>query len=89
ALVKQYARLFAMEDVKLTFQKEALWEAVDIAEKKKTGARALRSILEKALLGLMFETPSKEDVEEIIVTPDIIKRTGDAEIVKKSAKKTG
>ncbi len=89
ALVKQYARLFAMEDVKLTFQKEALWEAVDIAEKKKTGARALRSILEKALLGLMFETPSKEDVEEIIVTPNIIKRTGDAEIVKKSAKKTG
>ncbi len=89
ALVKQYSRLFAMENIKLTFQKEALWEVVDIAEKKKTGARALRSILEKALLKLMFETPSKDDVEEIIITPDVIHRTGEAEIIKKSAKKTG
>lgn len=89
ALVKQYARLFAMEGIKLTFQKEALWEVVDTAEKKKTGARALRSILEKALLSLMFETPSKEDVEEIIVTPDVINRSGEAKIIKKPAKKTG
>ena len=88
ALVKQYTRLFAMEGIKLTFQPEALWETVAIAEKKKTGARALRSILEKALLGLMFESPSKENIEEIIITPDVINGTGEAEIIKKSAKKS-
>jgi ATP-dependent Clp protease ATP-binding subunit ClpX len=88
ALVKQYTRLFEMEKIKLTFQKEALWEVVDIAEKKKTGARALRSILEKALLGLMFETPSKENIEEIIITPEVINHTGEAKIIKKSRKKS-
>ncbi len=88
ALVKQYTRLFEMEGIRLIFQTEALWETVAIAEKKKTGARALRSILEKALLGLMFETPSKEDIEEIIITPGVINRTGEAEIIKKSAKKS-
>jgi ATP-dependent Clp protease ATP-binding subunit ClpX len=88
ALTKQYARLFEMEGIRLIFQTEALWETVAIAEKKKTGARALRSILEKALLGLMFETPSKEDIEEIIITPGVINRTGEPEIIKKSAKKS-
>jgi len=88
ALVKQYTRLFEMERIKLTFQEEALWEVVDIAEKKKTGARALRSILEKALLGLMFETPSKDNIKEIIITPEVINRTGDARIVKKRKKKS-
>lgn len=88
ALVKQYTRLFEMEGIKLTFQPEALWEVVAIAEKKKTGARALRSILEKALLGLMFESPSKENIEEIIITPEVISRTGEAKIIKKSQKKS-
>ena len=88
ALVKQYTRLFEMEGIKLTFETEALWEVVGIAEKKKTGARALRSILEKAMLNLMFETPAKDDIDEIIVTAEIINHTGDAKIKKKSKKKT-
>ncbi|UCD93777.1 MAG: ATP-dependent Clp protease ATP-binding subunit ClpX [Candidatus Zixiibacteriota bacterium] len=88
AITKQYTRLFEMEGIKLSFENEALWEAVAIAEKKKTGARALRSIFEKAMLDLMFETPSKDDVEEIIVTADVIKGKGDPEIIPKSKKKS-
>jgi len=88
ALTKQYARLFEMEGVKLTFEPDALWEAVAIAEKKKTGARALRSIFEKSMLDLMFDIPSKKDVEEIIITSDVITRTGQPKIVCKSKKQT-
>jgi ATP-dependent Clp protease ATP-binding subunit ClpX len=61
---------------------------VGVAEKKKTGARALRSIFEKAMLDLMFETPSKGDVAEIVITPDVIKGTGGPEIIRKSKKKS-
>ncbi len=88
AIIKQYEKLFEMEGVKLSFEKEALWEAVDIAEKKKTGARALRSIFEKAMLEVMYDVPSKDDIEEIIITIDVIRGTGNPKIVKKSSKKT-
>ncbi len=88
AIIKQYTKLFEMEGIKLTFQKEALWEAVAIAEKKKTGARALRSIFEKAMLDLMYDAPSNENVEEIIVTPEVISTSGKPKIIKKSSKKT-
>jgi ATP-dependent Clp protease ATP-binding subunit ClpX len=89
ALTRQYTRLFEMEGIKLTFETEALWEAVAIAEKKRTGARALRSIFEKAMLELMFEMPSKDDVEEVIVTRDVVLRTGKAKIIGKAQKQTG
>ncbi len=88
AITKQYERLFEMEGIKMTFEKEALWEAVAIAERKKTGARALRSIFEKAMLNIMFETPSEDDVEEIIITPGVITGTGEPKIIHKSQKKT-
>ncbi|MEP0827308.1 MAG: ATP-dependent Clp protease ATP-binding subunit ClpX [bacterium] len=89
ALTKQYARLFEMEGIKLTFETEALWEAVAIAEKKKTGARALRSIFEKAMLDLMFELPSKDDIEEVIITPGVINRTGAPKFLRRSQRQTG
>ncbi|MCX6826618.1 MAG: ATP-dependent Clp protease ATP-binding subunit ClpX [candidate division Zixibacteria bacterium] len=88
ALIKQYLRLFEMEGIKLTFATEALWEAVAMAEKKKTGARALRSIFEKAMLDLMFEIPSNENVEEIIITTDVITRTAPPKIIYRSKKRT-
>jgi ATP-dependent Clp protease ATP-binding subunit ClpX len=88
AITKQFCRLFEMEGVKLTFQKEALWEAVIIAEKKKTGARALRSVFEKAMLDIMYETPSKSNIEEIIITPEVISGDGKPIIINKSKKKT-
>ncbi|MEW6412029.1 MAG: ATP-dependent Clp protease ATP-binding subunit ClpX [Candidatus Zixiibacteriota bacterium] len=72
ALTKQYMRLMEMEGVKLTFEPKALKAAVKIAQERKTGARALRSILEKAMLDVMFEVPSKSDIAEVIVTEKTI-----------------
>ena len=67
ALTKQYARLFDMEGVKLTFQEDALLEVAKRAIERNTGARGLRSILETYLLDTMYELPGMEGAEEVIV----------------------
>lgn len=72
ALVKQYERLFEMEGVKLTFDPEALRSIIRLAQKRKTGARALRSITEEALTDTLFEIPGRKDVAEVIITADTI-----------------
>ncbi len=72
ALVKQYAKLFEMEDAKLTFDKKALQKVVEIAEEKKTGARGLRNVIESALTHVMYELPSRTDVEKVIITEEVI-----------------
>jgi ATP-dependent Clp protease ATP-binding subunit ClpX len=72
ALVKQYQRLFEMEEVKLEFRDEALRSIAGKAIKRKTGARGLRSILETILLDSMFDLPSMDDVEEIIINSDVV-----------------
>ena len=72
ALIKQYQRLFEMEDVKLEFRDDALRSIAVKAIERKTGARGLRSILEAILLDSMFELPEKSDVEEIIINSDVV-----------------
>ncbi|MEM7444455.1 MAG: ATP-dependent Clp protease ATP-binding subunit ClpX [Pseudomonadota bacterium] len=72
ALVKQYERLFEMEDVKLTFTEEALNAIARKAIKRKTGARGLRSIMEGILLEPMFDLPGMEDVEEIVIGGEVV-----------------
>ena len=72
ALVKQYQRLFEMEDAALTFTPEALWAIAKKAIERKTGARGLRSILEGVLLDTMFDLPGLESVEEVVVNEDAI-----------------
>ena len=72
ALVKQYQKFFQMEGVKLTFSKEALKAVVEVAQKRGTGARALRSVTEEAMLNIMYEIPSRKDVEECIITEKTI-----------------
>jgi len=72
ALTKQYTKLLEMEGVRLHFEPEALEAAVKLAQKRKTGARALRSIFEKAMLDVMFEIPSTPEVAEVIITADTI-----------------
>ncbi|MGF1553543.1 MAG: ATP-dependent Clp protease ATP-binding subunit ClpX [Paracoccaceae bacterium] len=72
ALVKQYQRLFEMEDVQLTFTDEALSAVAKKAIERKTGARGLRSILEDVLLETMFDLPGLEGVEEVVVNDDVI-----------------
>jgi len=72
ALVKQYGRLFEMENVQLTFTDDALSAVAKKAIGRKTGARGLRSILEGILLETMFELPTFEGVEEVVVNAEVI-----------------
>ncbi|MEY3234316.1 MAG: ATP-dependent protease ATP-binding subunit ClpX [Alphaproteobacteria bacterium PA3] len=72
ALIKQYQRLFEMENTKLTFTEEALRCVATKAIARKTGARGLRSILEGVLLETMFDLPSYEGVEEVVVNGEVI-----------------
>ena len=72
ALVKQYASLFDMNGVKLTFEPDALNAIVKQAIEKKTGARGLRSIMEKILLNTMFELPDNREAREALVTKDVV-----------------
>jgi ATP-dependent Clp protease ATP-binding subunit ClpX len=72
ALVKQYAKLFDMEDVKLSFNEEALAAVAKKAIERKTGARGLRSILENILLDTMFDLPSMDGVDEVMIDKDVV-----------------
>ncbi len=72
ALVKQYQRLFDMENVGLTFTDDALHSVARKAIARKTGARGLRSILEGILLETMFELPTYQGVEEVVVNGEVI-----------------
>jgi ATP-dependent Clp protease ATP-binding subunit ClpX len=73
ALIKQYQRLFEMEDVELTFHEDALREIAKKAIIRKTGARGLRSIMEKILLDTMFELPTLEGVREVVISDEVVK----------------
>ncbi len=72
ALVKQYQKLFDMENVRLTFTEDALQAIADKAFQRRTGARGLRSIMESVLLETMFELPSLSDVEEVVVNREVV-----------------
>ena len=72
ALVKQYQRLFELEDAKLSFTEDALSSIAKRAIERKTGARGLRSILEDILLDTMFELPGMENVEEVVVNEEAV-----------------
>lgn len=72
ALVKQYQALFDMENVALTFESEALYAIAKLAMTRKTGARGLRSIVERALLETMYALPDLPDVAKVVITRDVI-----------------
>ena len=72
ALIKQYQRLFEIEDTKLTFTDDALQAVADKAIERKTGARGLRSILENTLLDTMFELPGMDEVSEVVINDEVI-----------------
>ncbi|MFT7508736.1 MAG: ATP-dependent Clp protease ATP-binding subunit ClpX, partial [Sulfitobacter sp.] len=77
ALVRQYQRLFELEDAALTFTDDALRAIAKRAILRKTGARGLRSIMEDILLDTMFELPSLDDVEGVVVNEEVV--TGKAQ----------
>jgi ATP-dependent Clp protease ATP-binding subunit ClpX len=72
ALVKQYQRFFGYDNIELVFTDDALWEIADKALERETGARGLRSIIENALLDVMFELPSRRDVTKCVITKETI-----------------
>jgi ATP-dependent Clp protease ATP-binding subunit ClpX len=72
ALIKQYQRLFEMEDVQLTISQEALKAIARKAIDRKTGARGLRSIMEAILLDTMFELPGLKGVAEVVIGPEVV-----------------
>ncbi|XWN36569.1 MAG: ATP-dependent Clp protease ATP-binding subunit ClpX [Balneola sp.] len=72
ALCKQYKKLFKMEDVELEFEKDALKAIVEQAKKRKTGARGLRSIMEAAMMDIMFTLPSMKDISRCVITAETI-----------------
>ncbi|HEX9415697.1 MAG TPA: ATP-dependent Clp protease ATP-binding subunit ClpX [Gaiellaceae bacterium] len=74
ALVKQYQRFFAYDTIELVFTEDALWEISDKALERETGARGLRSIIEDALLDVMFELPSRTDVSKCVITKETISK---------------
>src|SRR5947208_544162 len=74
ALVKQYQRFFNYDSVELVFTEDALWQISDKALERETGARGLRSIIEHALLDVMFELPSRKDVSKCVITKETIQR---------------
>ena len=74
SLIKQYQKLFEMEDVKLSFTKEALSSIADLSIRKRTGARGLRSILENILLDTMYQLPSIDGLEEIVVNAEVVRK---------------
>jgi len=76
ALVKQYQRLFEMEDVKLGFSEGALECIAEKAVARKTGARGLRSIMENILLDTMYELPGVDGVEEIVINREVVEDAG-------------
>lgn len=72
ALIKQYQKLFELDNVQLEFEKEALEQIVEKAIERKTGARGLRSILEEIMRDIMFEIPSNPKIEKCIITKEAV-----------------
>jgi len=72
ALVKQYKKLFEFENTKLKFTDAAIRAIAEKATARKTGARGLRAVLEETMLDIMFDLPSKPDVEEVIVNDEVV-----------------
>ena len=86
SLTKQYTKLFDMDHVSLTFEEDALRAVAELAIERNTGARGLRGILEGVMTSVMFEIPSRDDVESVVITADSIKnRTAPKLILKQSA----
>ncbi len=81
ALLKQYKKIFAFEDVELEFQKEAIDEIAQMAYAKESGARGLRAVLEKIMLDIMYTIPSEESISKVIISQDMVLGKQKAKII--------
>jgi len=85
ALIRQYEKMFELDNVKLTFNKEAIHTLAKEAIKRKTGARGLRSIIENSMLDLMYEIPSDPDIKEVEINKDSILQKAEPKLTKNPA----
>lgn len=81
ALMRQYQKLFELDNVKLEFTQEALEEIAQLAVDRKIGARGLRSILESVMMDLMYEIPSDDSIGICTITRDVVRKAGQPELV--------
>jgi ATP-dependent Clp protease ATP-binding subunit ClpX len=81
ALVKQYQKLFQMEDVELSFTDDALRAIAHVAKKRETGARGLRSVIEETMLHIMYDIPSKPNIRKVVITADTILKNVEPEVI--------
>jgi len=72
SIIKQYTKLFEMDGIDLAFEEDAIKKIVELAKKRKTGARALRAVLEEAMQEIMFDMPSMDNVRECVITEEVI-----------------
>jgi len=86
SLVKQYQKMFSFEGIELDFDKDAIEEIANIALQRKTGARGLRSVIEQLMLDLMYEIPSDDSIDRVIITRDMVLKQSEA-VIKYSQKK--
>jgi len=86
AIIKQYVALMEMDGVELEFEDAAVDAIAEEAIKRKTGARALRSIVEEIMLDIMYEVPSNEDLKRFVVTADIVRKKGNVVEISRSKK---
>ncbi|MDV6235242.1 ATP-dependent Clp protease ATP-binding subunit ClpX [Leptospira ellisii] len=87
SVLKQYTRLLELENVKLTFREDAIDRIAELAIKRESGARGLRAIVENIMLDLMFDIPSRKDIEEVVITGEVITdRVQPTLILKKESK---
>ncbi len=87
ALSKQYEKLFELDGVNLEIQAEALREVAKEALKRKTGARGLRAIMEEAMLNIMYDIPSRQDISKVIITKESIMKKGEPLLITMENKK--
>ena len=83
ALVKQYQRLFEMDDVKLELTEDAVEAIAKLAVERKTGARGLRSIMENVMMDVMYEIPSDDTIEKVIITQEAVRGESKPQVVKR------
>ena len=86
ALVKQYSKLFNMDNVSLEFTEAALKAVVQLARKRKTGARALRGILEDIMLPIMYSIPDNKDIKKVIIHENTVLEKAEPEYISKKSK---
>ena len=85
ALVKQYQKLFDLDDVKLSFEEDAVKAIAKLAFERKTGARGLRSIMEKVMMGVMYQIPSDDTIKECVITKGAVEGQSEPLLIHREA----